>query len=167
MKLNRWILIGAPAAIVGLMLVGASFSVGEPTVALAGDFTPTFACDATVTPTQEITQIENGNNLSAFQQFTETSTPTCTPTSKPKTHTPTPEPTEEDTATPAPSNTPPPPPPATNTPTGGGAGVVTPPAPGPGDAGSGSNTARMWLAAGLALAFAGGGTFLVGVRRRS
>ena len=172
MKLNRWILIGAPAAIAGIMLAGASFSVGGPTVALAGDGTPSvFACDATATPTQqqpEFNQAQGGGELSAFQSApTDTSTPTCTPTSKPRTHTPTPEPTEDDTATAAPSNTPPPPPPATNTPTGGGAGVVTPPDTGSGDGTSGANTALIWLAAGLALAAAGGGAFLVGVRRRS
>jgi len=164
-KLNGWIITGAAVAILGIALGGASFSVGDPTVALAGDFTP-IACDATATPTVEITLSENGNDLTAFQTAP-TDVPTCTPTSKPRTHTPTPEPTEGPTDTPVPVTDTPVPPPATNTPTGGGAGVVTPPDTGSGDGTGGTNMALIWLAGGVALAIAGSGAFLVGVRRRS
>ncbi|MBI5289449.1 MAG: hypothetical protein HY873_10815 [Chloroflexi bacterium] len=166
MKLNGLIISGAAFAILGVVLAGISMMVAGPTRALAGEPVP---CDATATPTlqPQFNMAEGGNDLSAFQAApTDTPVPTCTPV-RIRTHTPTPEPTEGPTDTPVPVTNTPAPPPATNTPTGGGAGVVTPPDTGSGDGTSGTNMALIWLAGGVALAIAGSGAFLVGVRRKS
>ena len=158
MRISKFTIAGSAVFAAGMLVIGMALSVGGnfASTALAGQVA---SCAPTATLVADSVQVA----------------PSCTPTTvvKAKTHTPTTSPTAAATstpvpATPAPPNTPAPPAAATATKAGGGvgAGGVTPPNTGAGGSGGGSMEFAL-IAAGAVLAALGGGSVLVGVRRRS
>ena len=161
MNTSKLMLPGAAAIAIGAALLGLSFA--SPQGASAGNIVP---CDST--------PVTHGDSVSSLIADTPTNTPTdtpiptCTPV-KLKTHTPTNTATAAATQTPVPVTPAPTQPAATATQPGGGAGgqQVLPPNTGTGAMAAGSGIELPFLVAGMLLLVLGGGSILVGARRRS
>jgi hypothetical protein len=162
MRSQTWSVAGAAVVAAGVLMLGMAYATSG--VVHAGNQIP---CDATPTVfTDKAESLSVGNGAPAFQAagFREECTATATPQQRLKTHTPTPTNTEAPkTNTPVPTPTQPAP---TATPKAVSESVsVKPPNTGSGSGGSGSMT--LWLLVlGTAAVALGGGTVLVGVRRR-